>query len=463
MTTTTHAVPAVAESTQPDGGGVPSRWIGLGLVVMLGAFSAFMVLVSIHRAPQLSPYDEWTHADYAYRIAHGTIPERGTVIAPEILKEWTCHGLPNFLHASLPACGAQNSIPVSKFPNGGQDYNFGHPLVYYAVTGIIARAAVAVGPEHDFIVAARAVGLLWLWAGMALLYLAVRRLGASWLFAGLSAAAVVPIPWVLGAASSVTNDATGVFCGALTLLVIVRVWKQQRGGWLIPGVATVIVAGCKEINAVALLVFAGVMVLAVVVDALRHDFSRVRRYLVPAISIAVGFVVVYKGWSVYQSGRGPSNWVNPVSGISGSKVTGSVVRALTSTAFSDFDPLRGYYLPASLQSQPYTEFCQLVSALLIAAPIAAMVISVRRSALWVVGVTLFLSLIAYPIAVEVQIYTSQHHLYFPIVNTRYGFPLIPVAIASLALVAHRRGARWIAAGGTGIFALIASLSVVGVG
>ena len=54
------------------------------LLLTLGflAIAATLCLISAQRGTQISLIDEATHADYAYQVAHGHIPARGSTIAP---------------------------------------------------------------------------------------------------------------------------------------------------------------------------------------------------------------------------------------------------------------------------------------------------------------------------------------------------------------------------------------------
>jgi hypothetical protein len=77
-----------------------------------------LVAMVVHRAPQLSIFDEPTHSDYAYQISHGHVPARGSTIAPEILREWSCHGY--FDGSKLPPCAG----PAGR----GYHYRYSHDV-----------------------------------------------------------------------------------------------------------------------------------------------------------------------------------------------------------------------------------------------------------------------------------------------------------------------------------------------
>jgi type VI secretion system secreted protein VgrG len=76
----------------------------------------------VYRGRPLSVFDEATHADYSWQIAHGRVPAAGSLIDPEILREWSCHGSWN--NTPQPPCGMPNPVPA-KYHGSGQNYNFG--------------------------------------------------------------------------------------------------------------------------------------------------------------------------------------------------------------------------------------------------------------------------------------------------------------------------------------------------
>src|SRR5262249_60818128 len=87
-----------------------------------------------------------------------------------------CHGPAR--PVALPPCGQQDPPPQA-YPFRGEDYNFGHPPLYYAITGMLTRGVDAAVPGEHFITIARILGLFCLWAGLLVRVLACRRFGAS--------------------------------------------------------------------------------------------------------------------------------------------------------------------------------------------------------------------------------------------------------------------------------------------
>lgn len=429
-------------------------WVGAALA----ALSAALVGLAVIRAPQMSPFDEWTHADYAWRISHGQIPAAGTPVTPQILQQLACRGVAGYsLH--LPPCDQANPPPAA-FPSRGEDYNFGHPPLYYGITGGLARLADTVVPGQHFFVLARLVGLLWLWAAMLVLFLALRTFGAPWRYAAIGPALLPILPGVLRACSTVNNDAAAPLAGALALLVLARFFGQNRTGWLFPSTVTFLVAATKVLNVLPMIVVAAVFCVFAVVRRRAGDRAAARSMMLVVFGIAAASLVVYQGWALFQAGRGDPNWVSPVAGVSDRPVIGLPFRELTSTFLSGLSPESGYFLPSSINGEAMTLWARSLDVAIVAAPFMALVAWERRSTGWLVGVVTLVGLAAYPLVVELQVYLSTHR-YFPLVNSRYGMSMETLAMACLALVVWKRGGLRLAVAGVLVGATVMLASVGG--
>jgi hypothetical protein len=412
------------------------RLVALGLCFV--ALAGVLVVAAVYRGRPLSVFDEATHADYSWQIAHGRVPAAGSLIDPEILREWSCHGSWN--DAPQPPCGTPNPVPA-KYHGSGQNYNFGHPPVYYLVTGVTARGLSAVGVGTDFVTSARLVGLLWIVAAMGGLYFAVRRFGGDWPYAALAAAALPLSPGVLHAVSSVTNDAAAPLSGAVALLVLGRVLVAGNTGWLLPAAASLLVTGTKVINVLPLLVVAGVLAVAAGLRWRRGDRAAARAIAVVPVAIVLAAAVVYVGWTAFQSGRGQPGWVMPLTG-SLSPVQGVPFSELLSTSFTGLQIGSSYFLQPTLNGEAIVLWSRLLGGLITAAPFMVLARFEPRTPRWVVGAATLAGMLLVPLVVEIQVYlASGGTAYFPHASTRYGMSLIPLAVAGLALVAASRS--WI--------------------
>ncbi|HEY3629431.1 MAG TPA: hypothetical protein VGL21_00975 [Jatrophihabitantaceae bacterium] len=401
-------------------------------VVLL--FTAILSLTANFRGPGLSLYDEGTHADYAWQVAHGHFPAAGSLLAPEIREEFSCHG--SAVGAKLPPCGAQNP-PASKYPAGGQNYNWGHPPLYYAITGVLARAIDAVVPGAHFITAARCVGVLWLWAGLIAMFFALRKFRVPWQYAVVGAATLGLCPGIIGASAAVTNDAPAALGGALALWVLARVLVEKNYGIVLPTVLTVLITATKVMSAISMIGVAGVCLVMAFLKWRARAIEEARRLAVLGVSMLAGVFVVYKGWAIIQSHRGVAHWHNPIETVSGRPIKGVPFDELLRPLFNGSNLALSYFFSAPINGDSVTYWARLLNVLFFAAPLLALAVFPRGHLGWTLGAMTLGSLIVYPLVVEVQIYTTSD-LYFPVVAPRYGMALIPEVIACLVLVAWHR-------------------------
>jgi hypothetical protein len=440
--------------------GEPLRRFVLVALGLLGLATALVCFAALRGQP-ISPFDEATHADYAYQISHGVIPAKGSIIAPEILHEWSCHTAWDGFN--LPPCSAANP-PAAKYPAYGQDYNFGHPPLYYLITGLLDRGLGALLPGgHHFITIGRLIGVGWLFSGMLVLYLAVRRFNIAWPYAAAAAALLPLCPGVLEASSTVTNDAAAALCGAAALFVLARIVVQERLGWVLPTVVAFLSTATKVINGVPILVVAGVTLVIALVRWRRGDRRGARGAAGVCLGILVAFCVVYFGWQAFQAGRGVADWVNPVAGVDDKPLTRAALRDLLGTSLSGFQGLvSSYYLQPQINGRTIADWATALNWLVVTAPFVVLVVGlVKRSPVWILGLATIVGILGYPMIVQVQVYL-QNHEYFPQVNTRYGLTFVPWAVACLAIAASRGRLLKTTAATVGVGAAVMLLAVSGV-
>ena len=418
------------------------------LLVSLGLMCVAVALVftAVARAPELSIVDEPAHAGHLYTVAHGHLPAKGTKVPAEIRYEWFCHDQAGGVTvtdngAKIPVVPRAPAAPASptSWESGAQEYTFGDPPVYYAVTGLLDRAIGPLVPGgHDFITVGRDLGALWLSAAMIVLYLAARRLRISWPYA-LAAALLVPLcPGVLAASSEVTSDAPAALCGALGLYALARLTVDKRMGLIVPFVLTVLATGTKVINGLPLLAV-GAVALALAVTTLwrERDWRRALRPFLVSVCVSAGFLLVFGGWTVYQNHRGTAHWVNPNAHDS-IPLKGSRIGDLASNLFGSFQHLTtSYWLEPQVSGESVVVWATVLCVLFCGAPLAVMAISRSWSGGWLLGLGTFVGISAVSLAVEAPVLLSSHE-YFQVVSARYAITFLPWTILCLAIVAHRR-------------------------
>jgi hypothetical protein len=392
-----------------------------------------LVFIAVARGPELSIVDEPVHAGYLYTLSHGEIPAKGTLIPTEIRYEWYCHD-------EQAKTGAAHCTGFTKsWQRTAQEYTFGDPPVYYAVTGVLVRAISPLVPGgHNFIDIARGVGALWLFAAMIVLYFAARRFRISWPYA-LAAALLLPLcPGVLASTSEVTSDAPAALCGALALLALARLTIDKRMGLILPFVLTVLTTGTKQLNGTPMLAVAAV---ALGISALTfrrdRDLRAALRPCLVAVSILAGFLITFLGWDVFQNHRGVKHWVNP-NAVNGMPLTGSKAGDFLSNLFGTFQHLTtSFWLQPQISGESVVIWATLLCLVFCSAPVAAMVASRSWSSGWLLGAGTLAGISAIPLAVELQVYMANHE-YFQVVSARYAISFLPWTILCLAVVAHRR-------------------------
>src|SRR3974390_1045876 len=190
-----------------------------------------LIGLHIHENPRLSPIDEAAHYDYVSRIADGGFPRLGQFLLPSTLHLISCTG--TALAISAPHCpGSSNP---RNYAGGGYQYEAQQPPTYY-----VATVPIRWVDAHLFgmspLTAARAGGVLWMSAGLILLWMAGRIVGLS-VIRLLPAMLVLACgPVAIYESAIVSNDAPSIFAGALIAFLGALAWARP-GRWTLPVLA----------------------------------------------------------------------------------------------------------------------------------------------------------------------------------------------------------------------------------
>jgi len=403
-------------------------------VIYLAIAAAVTIPIIFGGGTAMSRIDEPTHADYAYRVAHFEIPAKGSPIAAEVRASWACRGQERY---ELPLCGAD--APPWQFPYEGENYNWIHPPLYYAVVGIPARALAATTPL-DFVDSARLTGMVWLAAGMLMLYVALRRWRVDPAVAITAPLLMITFPRVFHAATTVNPDAAAPIAGALAVWLAARIFLEDNHGWVLPAVFTGLVGLTKFISvipfvALAILAFARALRDRGVRGLTRHDW-----YL--PLTSAAAIVVPYVLWQAFQAPRGNPWWENPLVGLNTRDVQGLPGSEWIETLFVGLNLASDYYVQPPLDISLLVMWTRLLNVLVIGAMFATVVAFVKEPARRSLGWLLLVGAVLYPLAVQVQAYgTPGVPQYFPNPTGRYGLALIPGVVACLVMAATKAGYR----------------------
>jgi len=406
-------------------------WLAIAYFVIAAAAT---LPVMFGGGTAMSRIDEPTHADYAYRVSHFEIPAKGSPIAKEIRDIWACMGQERY---ALPPCGS-NARPW-QYPYDGEQYNWAHPPVYYAVVGFPARAIDAITPLN-FVEAARITGTLWLASGMFMLFVALRRWRVDPAVAIIAPLLMMTFPRVLHASTTVNPDAVAPLAGAVAVWLAARLFFDDDRDWILPAVFTGLVGLTKFISVIPFVAL-GVLAFARAVRDKGWRGLTLTDVLLPG-SMATAVIVPYLMWQAFQAPRGNQWWMNPLVGINTRDVQGLPGSEWIETLFVGFNLASDYYIQPPLDIALLVAWTRLLNVLVIGAMFATVVAFAKEPSRRSLGWLLMVGVVLYPLAVQIQAYgTPGIPQYFPNPTGRYGLALVPGAIACLVMAAAKAGYR----------------------
>ncbi|MFL6205785.1 MAG: ArnT family glycosyltransferase [Acidimicrobiales bacterium] len=265
--------------------------------------------IAVARNDELSVYDEYAHIDYLRRVERGEVPRVGDKVLPETARDVACRTISGRRVADCLA----DVVPPEAIDAGGYSYEAQQPPLYYAITAVIRQPFTLV--VNDFVNAARLTGMVWLSAGLAVLW---------WFLRACRGAAVVPTaivcalaglaPPVVSQASTVTNDAAAILIGALVLVGWDRSRRDQRlSTVLLLCAGAVVLVLIKPLAVIPI----GAATLGVLIE--RWTDSRTLtarlRWAAPAIVAAI----TYQGWQLVRDARAVVPYAEVVEALLGAR------------------------------------------------------------------------------------------------------------------------------------------------
>lgn len=454
-------MPRVQETESTPDEQLFRRYLRADIVIplLLICITVIVSLVSMVRAPQYSRYDEYTHADYAYRMWVGEVPRAGDVVHPDTLKDWACRG---DMKLDPPPCGSLEATDPEAFSYQGIQYNYFHPPLFYTVTGFIA------GPVSQllgisFFTAARLVGMGFTALGIAAVYFAIR----SWRVRPAASAAgsmlLLSAAVVMHNGFTVNPDSIAILIGAGVAWALGQYLNRGR----VPVVALTglmfAAAASKVIIAVPILVVCLFLFVDGIRSMIQGDSRRGAKLLTAAVLPVAVLVAIYVGWGWIQAQRGDPDFESPMSGLSTVEIVGNPLGEWFGTI-----PLRmfgiggDYWTHADIDGWGTKLAAEAFGVVGTVAPFLALLIFPRMSSRWLAAIALIVGFMAVPAAVQLQAFVDAHE-FFKQMNTRYGLGLLPLQMVLVALIVERlnwqRIALWCSAGlamlyGASVFGLL---------
>ncbi|GAC1337393.1 MAG: hypothetical protein NVSMB29_01690 [Candidatus Dormibacteria bacterium] len=391
------------------------------------------VSLQIRDHPQISPLDEFVHADYMIKAGNGELPRAGSLVGDQMLREDACRRaeLPNF---QAPPCSAPVLRPED-FQGHGYNYEAGgQPPTYYFMTGVGARALVAASVTQSSVSAGRVLGILWLAVGVILLWASLAELGIAPEVRVIAIAPVIVTPAVLDAHAFITNDATAMVAGAALLLVTLRWEKARSPAWLALAIAAF--AGATKLTN---LLGVGAMALYLVVRALRNVATQQPaegsvRNRWRAVGLACGMVGVGLGvgavWSKVAAATViPGHPTNPLEGMFH---VDHLSLGHIAAQFGDvLSPVSGNpHVSPLVNHEIFSTLSFALNLLIVGGCLAAAAASPAGSRREGLGLSAFALMGAAGPVLIVLGYVSTHTAF--LIPERYGLVLVPMLVVTLA-------------------------------
>ena len=414
----------------------------------------------IQRHSQFSPIDEGAHFDYVERLYSHGIPVFGDHMLTSSLREIACRG--TALDGIVtPACDAKE-FPYDQWPGGAWQYEAQQPPLYYAVTAPIAKAIDKV-ITRGILGSIRIVGLLWLIAGLLLMWKTAVLLGISRLTTAAGLLLVGLAPTVVYYSAIVTNDATGIFFGALVCYLAALAHVNQRS-YVKYAIAIGLAAALSKISCVLpTSIIGGALILVSLqqsggfaavrsVTSLRNWWNSTsgKTYARTGTALLVSSVVVTLAWVVYFKATAT---IPPAS-----LPTFDVMRApnfqfttILNQAMTFFAPFTDSYQPFQFWNKSVFDIMHQISRYTLVAGCAAGAFVASRKWWSAIGPLVLVGLYAGGIAIGIGIWRTYN--INPSVSGRYALPMVPVLVLILCAGIQRATAQKVFA--LGVFAFSA--------
>jgi hypothetical protein len=342
-----------------------------------------LVGLQIDANPKFSPVDEAAHFDYVERVSNGELPRQGERLTQSTLRQLACRktaleGLRS------PPC----STPKLHYEQFSATYQYEaqQPPTYYALTVPMRWAAQKLLGIDSQLTATRATGIVWLVAGLLLLWAAGRAMAVDPLPLGASLLLLVLAPIVLYGTAVVSNDVTAIFAAGLVALTAALAYRRGLPrAPLALFAAGFVAAALKTSNMFAVVAISALFAVSAVVGrAPAAGWSpATQRWLRDGGALLLGGVLAAALWTVVHRSRALIDLTDePTFDVlrGTHRSLGLVIRE----AVELFRPLTGLnggftsFSPETLDQNAQAPFNTLLSFLVIGAGLSGLFTAVRR-------------------------------------------------------------------------------------
>lgn len=424
-----------------------SRSTAAAVILIMGLCVGLSVAHAA-RYRTLSPVDEWTHIDYLFKVADGSILRRGDVLGQAAMNEFACRGID--IEFGPLRCHPGEPYRPREFYHLWHSQGDHNPPTYYAITALLGRTVMALTGESSLVDAGRIVSGLWLGIGLFVLWLLLGRFDVSWGARAVILLLVGTTPAIVHASVTVNTDATALLVGGLALLAAVAWEGGDRRWWLLALVGAF--AAATKITAL-LGVAAAVLYLAGRAVAARSRAHEARRLMLGAAVLSAGAVVATLTWAVAHEALERVE-VSPL--IAFHQVDSLQLDQVLDQTLALVTPVLGAHLPPFLDTSPTNLGIWLFDLLLLGAVVGGLLFLRAGDPPRSLAAGTLIVLLLGGIAFTVLNYVSEG-IFFGIPQ-RYGLSVVPALAVLLGVAFRNRVALW---AGSGLAALTTGVLLFG--
>lgn len=341
-----------------------------------------LVRLQIDANPKFSPIDEAAHFDYVERVSRGEIPRQGEHLTQSTLRALACTKS-ELTGLRSPPCDTPK-LTYDQF-SATYQYEAQQPPTYYAITVPMRWAAQKLFGIDSQLEATRATGIVWLVAGLLLLWAAARAMAIEPLPLAASLLLLVVAPVVLYGTSIVSNDVTSVPAAGMVALAAALAYRRDLPrATLVLFAVGFLAAAFKTSNMFAVVAISALFGVRAIADRPPAEgwSPTLRRWLRDGGALLIGGVLAAALWSVVHRSRALIDLTDePTFEVlrGGPRTVGLVIREATDL-FRPLTGLSGGFFglsPRTLDQNAQAPFNWFLGFLLIAGGLSGLFVSPR--------------------------------------------------------------------------------------
>ena len=389
--------------------------------VVLTVLLALFALLSIQQTSDHQPLgvDEIYYFDYALKSPSLGI-RIGEQVGTEAMTTAGCRGIEIWPEEMIPECGDPRPDPNQLWQEG-YNVTFQHPPAYFTLTAIGGEAMSRFPGVDNKLTAYRLMGVVWLLAGMWVLWYALGLIGLDTITRAALVCLLAAPPALVYTSASVHAGNTQLVGGGL-LLTALMLWESGRWRWWSVPIAGGAVVWLNLNNASAV----GALVAFLAYKAWR-DRGQKNDLIITAVSSFAVAVASVIGWQSWQNHRKIADIQDlPIHQVTQGD-SGFQWQQIDDELRAVFTPFRDHWIQTWDVLTPLSGIADIGLIVLLGATLA--VTSVKATPRYLVA-GVVTAMVGTGVVTMLSTYVAGYN-YFQLTPSRYGFALLPFAAIAI--------------------------------